>query len=55
MKLVMPDRMEPQDLYVMANRNDLQIRRIHRRRDSLEDIFMRAMEIGPEKGELVSL
>jgi ABC-2 type transport system ATP-binding protein len=54
-KLVMPDRMEPHDLYVMASRNALQIRRIHRRRDSLEDIFMRAMEIDPERGDLVRL
>lgn len=54
-KLVMPDRMEPHDLYVMASRNALQIRRIHRRRDSLEDIFMRAMEADTERSELVRL
>jgi ABC-2 type transport system ATP-binding protein len=54
-KLVMPDRMEPRDLYVIASRSGLQIRRIHRRRDSLEDIFMRAMELDPERGNLVRL
>lgn len=54
-KLVMPDRMEPRDLYVIAGRSGLQIRRIHRRRDSLEDIFMRAMELDPERGSLVRL
>jgi ABC-2 type transport system ATP-binding protein len=54
-KLVMPGRMEPHDLYVMANQNGLQIRRIRRRRDSLEDIFMRAMEIDPDRSELVRL
>ena len=54
-KLVMPYRMEPHDLYVMASRNALQIRRIHRRRDSLEDIFMRAMEADTERSELVRL
>jgi ABC-2 type transport system ATP-binding protein len=54
-KIVMPDRIEPRDLYVVASETGLQIRRIHRRRDSLEDIFMRAMETEPERGELVSL
>jgi ABC-2 type transport system ATP-binding protein len=54
-KLVMPGRMEPHDLYAIASRNGLQIRRIRRRRDSLEDIFMRAMEIEPERNELVRL
>ncbi len=54
-KLVMPDRMEPRDLYVMASRHGLQIRRIHRRRDSLEDIFMRAMDADSARGELVRL
>lgn len=54
-KLVMPDSMELRDLYVLASQNALQIRRIHRRRDSLEDIFMRAMEIDPARGDLVRL
>jgi ABC-2 type transport system ATP-binding protein len=54
-KLVMPDSIEPHDLYVVASQNGLQIRRIHRRRDSLEDIFMRAMENGTARGELVRL
>ena len=54
-KLVMPDRVELRDLYVAASQNGLEIRRIHRRRDSLEDIFMRAMEHEPARGELVRL
>lgn len=54
-KLVMPDGIEPRDLYVAANRTGMQIRRIHRRRDSLEDIFMRAMNAEPERRELVRL
>jgi len=54
-KLVMPDRIEPRDLYVVASENGTQIRRIHRRRDSLEDIFLRAMDAEPERRELVSL
>jgi ABC-2 type transport system ATP-binding protein len=53
--LVMPERIEPRDLYVVASQNGLEIRRIHRRRDSLEDIFMRAMEHDPARGELVRL
>ncbi|MFZ0393642.1 MAG: ABC transporter ATP-binding protein [Terracidiphilus sp.] len=54
-KLVMPGGIEPRDLYVAADRNGMQIRRIHRRRDSLEDIFMRAMETEPERRDLVRL
>jgi ABC-2 type transport system ATP-binding protein len=54
-KLVMPGSIEPRDLYVVANQTGLQIRRMNRRRDSLEDIFMRAMEAEPARGELVSL
>src|SRR5580692_3161864 len=54
-KLVMPDRIAPRDLYVLAAENNVQIRRIHRRRDSLEDIFLRAMDNEPARGELVRL
>ncbi len=54
-KLVMPGGIEPRDLYVVADRFGMQIRRIHRRRDSLEDIFMRAMETAPERRDLVRL
>ena len=43
-KLVMPDALSPRDLYVTAAENGVQIRRIQLRRDSLEDIFLRAME-----------
>ncbi|HKF46248.1 MAG TPA: ABC transporter ATP-binding protein [Terracidiphilus sp.] len=54
-KLVMPDRIEQRDLYVVASETGMEIRRINRRRDSLEDIFMRAMETQPARGELVRL
>src|SRR5271165_4398839 len=54
-KLLMPDRIEPRHLYVVASENNLQIRRIYRRRDSLEDIFMRAIETEPARRELVRL
>lgn len=43
-KLVMPDNIEARDLYVIAGEQGVQIRRIHQRRDSLEDIFLRAMD-----------
>jgi ABC-2 type transport system ATP-binding protein len=59
-KLVMPDRtesrdLEPRDLYVIASEKGIQIRAIHGRRDSLEDIFLRAMDNEPARGELVRL
>jgi ABC-2 type transport system ATP-binding protein len=58
-KLIMPDQIEARDLYATAMQEGVEIRRMHRRRDSLEDIFLRAMEIdrGSEarRGELVSL
>ncbi len=54
-KLVMPDSIEVRDVYVLASENDIEIRRIHRRRDSLEDIFLRAMESEPARGELVRI
>ncbi len=43
-KLIIPDRLATQDLYVIAAEHAVQIRRIHLRRDSLEDIFLRAMD-----------
>ena len=43
-KLVLPERIEARDLYLVAAEQKVQIRRMHVRRDSLEDIFLRAME-----------
>jgi ABC-2 type transport system ATP-binding protein len=43
-KLVMPDRLEARDIYRIAAEQGVQIRRMNQRRDSLEDIFLRAME-----------
>lgn len=43
-KLVMPDTLEARDLYRTATECGAQIRKIQQRRDSLEDIFLRAME-----------
>jgi ABC-2 type transport system ATP-binding protein len=43
-KLVIPDNIEVRDLYVIASQQGVQIRRMNQRRDSLEDIFLRAMD-----------
>jgi ABC-2 type transport system ATP-binding protein len=43
-KLVIPENIEVRDLYVIASEQGVQIRRMNQRRDSLEDIFLRAME-----------
>jgi ABC-2 type transport system ATP-binding protein len=48
-KLVIPDNIEAKDLYVIASEQGVQIRRLNQRRDSLEDIFLRAMENNPER------
>ena len=44
MKLVMPDKVEIRDMYAVAAQRNVQIRRLNHRRDSLEDIFLNAME-----------
>jgi ABC-2 type transport system ATP-binding protein len=44
MKVVMPDAVEVRDLYTVAAKQGVQIRRMDHRRDSLEDIFLNAME-----------
>jgi len=44
-KVVMPDAMSQRDLYVTAAETGAEIRRIQTRRDSLEDIFLRAMDL----------
>jgi ABC-2 type transport system ATP-binding protein len=48
-KLIIPDNIEPRDLYVIASEQQVQIRRMNQRRDSLEDIFLRAMENETER------
>ena len=54
-KLVMPDSIDVRDLYLAAGEFGVEIRRIHRRRDSLEDIFLRAMDAEPARRELVRI
>jgi ABC-2 type transport system ATP-binding protein len=43
-KVVLPDGLEIRRLYAEAAAHDVQIRRLSSRRDSLEDIFLKAME-----------
>jgi ABC-2 type transport system ATP-binding protein len=43
-KVVMPENIAMRELYSIASRHHVQIRKMNYRRDSLEDIFLRAME-----------
>jgi ABC-2 type transport system ATP-binding protein len=43
-KLVIPGHLEIRDLYKVAAQQGVQIRRMNHRRDSLEDIFLKAMD-----------
>ena len=54
-KLVIPDNIEVRDLYVIASQQGVQIRRMNQRRDSLEDIFLRAMDTQIESRSHASL
>lgn len=45
-KLVMPEGLEVRRLYALAAEQNVQIRRLNHKRDSLEDIFLKAMESG---------
>ena len=44
MKLIMDEQVEVRDLYRLAAASELQIRSLNYKRDSLEDIFLKAME-----------
>jgi ABC-2 type transport system ATP-binding protein len=50
LKVVLPDHLDVPDIYDVASRHSVHIRRLNRRRDSLEDIFLKAMEF--ENGRL---
>jgi ABC-2 type transport system ATP-binding protein len=43
LKIVLPDQIELRQLYRLATEHSVQIRRMNYRRDSLEDIFLKAM------------
>jgi ABC-2 type transport system ATP-binding protein len=47
LKVVLPEGVEIRQLYAAALARGVQIRRLSSRRDSLEDIFLKAMEGGP--------
>ncbi len=44
-KMVLGDGVEVRDIYKLASERDLQLRRVSHRRDTLEDIFLKAMEV----------
>ena len=44
MKVILPEGVEIRQLYQIAGERQIQIRRLNYRRDSLQDIFMKAME-----------
>jgi len=43
-KVILPDGIEVRQLYEVAAAQSVQIRRLNHKRDSLEDIFLKAME-----------
>jgi ABC-2 type transport system ATP-binding protein len=43
-KMILPEGVEVADLYAVAARHDMEIRRLSSKRDSLQEIFLRAME-----------
>jgi ABC-2 type transport system ATP-binding protein len=45
LKMVLPAGFEMREIYRLAADRDLQLRRLNYRRDSLEDIFLKAMEV----------
>ena len=47
LKAVLPEQVEIKNLYTAAAETDIQIRRVDFKRDSLEDIFLKAMEDEP--------
>jgi len=51
LKIILQQGTEIRDLYRLAADSNVQIRRLAYKRDSLEDIFLKAMENGSEAGE----
>lgn len=47
-RMVLGEGVEIRDIYRLAEERNLQLRRLSHRRDTLEDIFLRAMEAGRE-------
>jgi ABC-2 type transport system ATP-binding protein len=42
--MILADGIEVRDIYKLASERNIQIRRLNFRRDTLEDIFLKAME-----------
>src|SRR5216684_2143005 len=55
LKIILQESAEIRDIYRLAADSQLQIRRLTYKRDSLEDIFLKAMENGSEAGSERSL
>ena len=51
LKVVLPENIELRELYRLAAEHAVQIRRMNYKRDSLEDIFLKAMDDSPAPGE----
>jgi ABC-2 type transport system ATP-binding protein len=51
LKVVLPEALQMRELFRLAARHDVEIRRINYRRDSLEDIFLAAMKDEPDGAE----
>jgi ABC-2 type transport system ATP-binding protein len=51
-KLILPDGIEIRQLYAIAAEQSVQIRRLNAKRDSLEDIYLKAMEAEVQSGRL---
>lgn len=49
LKMVLGEGVEVRDIYKLAGERDLQLRKVSHRRDSLEDIFLKAMEKGDNR------
>jgi ABC-2 type transport system ATP-binding protein len=47
LKMVVPLEFEMREIYRLAAERDLQLRRLNYRRDTLEDIFLKAMDLAP--------
>ena len=50
MRLLLADGVEVRDVYRLASERNLQLRRLSQRRDTLEDIFLKAMEANSNGG-----
>jgi ABC-2 type transport system ATP-binding protein len=51
LKIILQEGAEIRDVYRLAADNQVQIRRLSYKRDSLEDIFLKAMENGSDVSE----